>query len=1332
MNGPTAADSIVTEFATQQFETELPAGAIDRLAAAVEGVVSVLRSQVVSDDRVEMLLRGSPGTEVFREEHTKERADPEPITRDSIVQPFLTELGYEDIAPEAGDFSSRRGKKADYSIPLVAEQSIDSNRLLIEVEPLNKRLDQTNHGLGQVKDWLELDKFEADFGIATDGLRWILIKYDRDTYSFDVIQEINLQPVFIASFENQTGRQVSLGQWLEDPSSRVLEEFYRVFSYRNFVSIASDAGAVIRRKKKQVTDEFYRDYIRLVFGTIEEDETTARSLVGDGVKAPEHATSDDVRLFAVGLMNRLIFVKFLEDRGLAPPNLLRELVDEYETYSPPSSFYRTYLERLFFGVLDERPHQREPRIQQNSLYAEVPYLNGGLFRPTVHQNDSLKDTDFDVRNSVLESIINLLERYSFTADGEPGDLDPSVLGNVFEKTINHITSGSDDRRKQLGAYYTPDEITRFTAKRTVRPTLLQTFGELLIENWDWSEGEVDAYGDIFALIDGISSTNLGLIEDLIDEVDSFRALDPACGSGHFLTSVQSEIVAIRKALYEKHDDNPPEWELRKRTVIQNVYGVDIEEPAVEIAKLRLWLSIITAVDPHNIDEYAVDDLALPNVIFNIQNGNSLVGFTDLIETKGDGKQSRLSSWEEDSVKELYGEIIDEMNRHREAESTEEAYDRLKRVEELKSRYRPDLNEKVLIDYQEAGASDAMIEDIEDLRPFHWVLEFAQVYAVGGFDIVVGNPPYVRIYRGVLDEMNVEYWRNRFKSAHMKFDLYVLFMELSIDLARPGGMVSLIVPHKFTSTPYGEPLRKKILEETEICTILDVRDEQVFHGVSVANVVPVLRKGDRKRDEFPVLKRGEDDFETDHNLSHTLIEAEEDYSIRLSKSPTDAKISEHITSKSIRFDSIYYVNWGLRTGTSELTEKYVVDSPESEKAKPMIRGEDIVERYQLADPDEYIIYEKESLYNPMFEELFENPKIVFRKITGQGLMAVVDESDLYCFSTLIPCVNIQHVSNVNRPGIPEQTEKSERYLNPYFSLSLVNSSLMRWYYMKNLSDNLSVVPGHIQQLPIVDIGLEAGAEDTDINDLIEGHDLTLDSEDIVPCLDQVEELLEAAEHRPVHDFVSYLGKSMSEYNEDLLQCNTKLLDYIEEPQEGRKLSSIGAFEFPTEAEESIIDETRESKPNLRAGRAIVEGGGHGEVTVLLTARYKPENGASVETDRWGYVETDPIPALEVSGLSDIECGLLQEFVPIAVDEGGGFAGFRENATKTMSLRNRLSELSVPSIESVEDDFRDYLDEVEKAEEIKRKIKLTDSLIDEIVYYLYGLSDDEIEHIKENVH
>ncbi|WP_128477132.1 Eco57I restriction-modification methylase domain-containing protein [Halorussus pelagicus] len=874
--------SVPTEFVTEAFDTEVSESQIESVATAVSDAVADLRESV-GDDRLEELLRDGEATTLMARD-SAENEDPEPITKRTVIEPLFAALGYPDPAVEAGDRSDERGKQADYSFSLAEYDDVDSGRLLVEAEPMNKRLDQESHGLGQVKDWLDRKKFDANFGLATDGLRWVLVKYDRDTYSYDTLAEVNLQRTFVKAFENQTGRNVGLDEWVEGDDRELVETFVRSFGYENFVSIASEARAVIKETKAEITDEFYDEYVQYVFGIRPDgEERTTRSLVGDGVIAPEAATGDDVRLFAVGLMNRLVFLKFLEDKRLVDADLLRKLVADHDDGLNPETFYKTYLEPLFFGILDEKPDDRTGRIRDIDVYSEVPYLNGGLFRPTSEWDGDVNEREFDVRDTVLLSIVDLLERHDFSADGGPTDLDPSVLGNVFEKTINHITGDAGDQKKELGAYYTPDEITRFCAEETVQPALLERFADRMVAEWGWTDEMAD-YDDVYELVDALPETNTDLIEDLLAVVDEFRALDPACGSGHFLTSVQSELVGIRKALYEKHDETPPTWKLHKQTVVQNVYGVDIVNPAVEIAKLRLWLSIITEVDPDEVATYDDEELALPNVVFNVRQGNSLIGYTDLMETSSDSDQSRLDAWGADTVREKYGDIIELVEKHKATSDTEEAKAYLEDAEELLDQYRDDLDEKVLLEFKEAGIEDIGVEQVREYEPFHWVLEFAQVYGDGGFDVIVGNPPWevLTVNRDDFfsqfdsrfrtrtpsekdqkqkellerDEREIQpKWqdyqrRMKIRSTYFKKsgsyelqtpkvagrtvanenDLSALFLERVLKLADNDGYVSQVLPGVVFTGASCKDLRKHLLNQTRVNSLVTFENHGIFDDI----------------------------------------------------------------------------------------------------------------------------------------------------------------------------------------------------------------------------------------------------------------------------------------------------------------------------------------------------------------------------------------------------------------------------------------------------------------------------------------------------------------------
>jgi hypothetical protein len=568
------SSSVPTEFVAKSFETAVAEDTRNRLLEVINDAVSNLRKQMKDDETVRNLLGADSGSYLLRSSMTRDGLQPESFTQDAVINPLLDALGH-DYATEAGGLSGGKTQVADYAVSLRNQSTIDSTRLLIEAEPINKDLDSRKHGIGQVRDWLSQREFESDFGFATDGLRWVFVRYDPDSYTHNVIEEVDLQPVFLALFENQVGSRDSLTEAVFDADLERVTRLIRTFHFENFVSIAGDAQQVLKQKKEEITDEFYDDYIRYVFGIVSDEETTARSLVGDGVVTPKGATEEQARLFAVELMNRLIFIKFLEDKSLVHPDLLKTLKETYESGIYADSFYGEFCQALFYDVMNNKPDARPEYVQNIDLFQDIPYLNGGLFRPTIN-GDEFEEADFDVRNSVLFSIIDLLERYSFSAGGSPTDLDPSVLGNVFEKTINYLTSDNEDRNKELGAYYTPSEITRFCAEETVQPALLDRFQTVLMEERDWPEPEVEKFDTVYELIEDIPSS-WSLVSALLAEVDNFRVVDPACGSGHFLTSVLEEIVTVRKALYIHYEDEdgdeepyPDEYRLKKTTILERV------------------------------------------------------------------------------------------------------------------------------------------------------------------------------------------------------------------------------------------------------------------------------------------------------------------------------------------------------------------------------------------------------------------------------------------------------------------------------------------------------------------------------------------------------------------------------------------------------------------------------------------------------------------------------------------------------------------------------------------------------------------------------------------
>jgi len=200
--------SVPTEFVADAFETTVTDEDAAHLLQTIGDAVSTLRDQI-DDDTLERILRADPGSYQLTSSMTRDGLQPESFTQDAVIEPLLDALGHE-YSTEAGGLSGGQTRVADYTVSLRDHPEIDSTRLLIEAEPINKTLDSRKHGIGQVRDWLSQREFESDFGFATDGLRWVFVRYDPDAYTLNVIEEVDLQPVFLALFENQVGRQASL------------------------------------------------------------------------------------------------------------------------------------------------------------------------------------------------------------------------------------------------------------------------------------------------------------------------------------------------------------------------------------------------------------------------------------------------------------------------------------------------------------------------------------------------------------------------------------------------------------------------------------------------------------------------------------------------------------------------------------------------------------------------------------------------------------------------------------------------------------------------------------------------------------------------------------------------------------------------------------------------------------------------------------------------------------------------------------------------------------------------------------------------------------------
>ena len=463
----------------------------------------------------------------------------------------------------------------------------------------------------------------------------------------------------------------------------------------------------------------------------------------------------DRRWYASVMLNRLMFIYFLQKKFLldnGDEHYLQNKLAESREHGA-DLYYSQFLRALFFEGFAKPEDKRS--AQTNAMLGKIRYLNGGLFLE--HPIEQRWRGKIAVPDKAFDNLFDLFGRYSWNLNDTPGgkddEINPDVLGYIFEKYIN---------QKACGAYYTRPEITEYLCESTIHRLILDG----VAEGEGRSARTFDSVGDLLLALDAPLCRKL-----LSDVLPNLRLLDPACGSAAFLVSAMKTLINVYVAVIGKIEflgnRELQEWLKKtqaehksvayyiKRSIItNNLFGVDIMEEAVEIAKLRLFLALVSSA-------HTADDLEpLPNIEFNIMAGNSLIGLMHVNDDDFDRRHPP------DLFRKSYQELLEEKNElievyrravGRQADELQELRDN---IQERKNAAIPTLNDILLsechllgIRYEEAtwdGKKNAagrpkkrtlQLEDIEALKPFHWGYEFDRILAKGGFDAIITNPPW---------------------------------------------------------------------------------------------------------------------------------------------------------------------------------------------------------------------------------------------------------------------------------------------------------------------------------------------------------------------------------------------------------------------------------------------------------------------------------------------------------------------------------------------------------------------------------------------------------------
>ncbi|MDD3753533.1 MAG: Eco57I restriction-modification methylase domain-containing protein [Methanobacterium sp.] len=510
---------------------------------------------------------------------------------------------------------------------------------------------------------------------------------------------------------------------------------YNIFSKDAVLQGSFDKYAESTKKKRgttEVDDEFLSEIENW-------RELFARNIA---LRNPE-LTVEELNYAVQQTIDRIIFLRMCEDRGIEKYEKLRSLMNNDNIYEKFGEFCRDADAKYNSGLFHFKQEKGRP-TEPDELSLNL-HIDNGVFK------------------TILKSLYYPESPYEFSV------LPPEILGNVYEQFLGKVirlTKGHQAKveekpevKKAGGVFYTPEYIVDYIVEDTI--------GKLCKDKTP-------------------------------NKVSKLKILDSACGSGSFLLGAYKYLLQWHRTYYSKQKDKKRlkdkiykgkngEWHLtiqeKKRILLNNIYGVDIDAQAVGVTKLSLLLEVLEGEnrDALEAQQKLFKERALPDLGSNIKCGNTLIG----------------------------SEIFNDHN------------------------------------------LELTGEDIKRINPFNWESEFPDIFAMGGFDAVIGNPPYIRIQ--AMKEWapkEVEFYKENYQSASKgNYDIYVVFVEKGLELLNENGLLGYILPHKFFNAKYGQQLRSIIAEGKNLNKVVHFGDQQVFEKATTYTCLLFLNKSQMKKFNF---------------------------------------------------------------------------------------------------------------------------------------------------------------------------------------------------------------------------------------------------------------------------------------------------------------------------------------------------------------------------------------------------------------------------------------------------------------------------------------------------
>lgn len=769
-----------------------------------------------------------------------------------------------------------------------------------------------------------------------------------------------------------------------------------------------------------------------------------------------------VRDYVKKLMGRLVFIQFLQKKGWMGCSAGeswndgdKEFVQNlFANTAHKNTFVDDVLEPLFNDINTKRTGDitSSPNVGTG---IKIPYLNGGLF-----EKDDYDMTNFPLPAKFMKNLLDFFASYNFTIDeNDPDDaeigVDPEMLGRIFENLL--------EDNKDKGAFYTPKEIVQYMCRESLI-AYLQT---------DVNDEQTKDAIRHFVITYDASILSEELKESVDQKLKDVKICDPAIGSGAFPMGLLRELYACRKAI--EGIDEETAVSIKTHIIQNNIYGVDIEKGAVDIARLRFWLALIVdEKNPH----------ALPNMDFKIMQGNSLLEQYEGVELsgmsldeqkkrktkKGQAWQATLAFDEQDALDNIQHAI-------------KEYY--LTDDQTSKSNLRHIINENVrsyIVNLK--GCTPEIQNKITKLpipndQFFLWHIYYKEVFDNGGFDIVIGNPPY----GADIDKLVDTYGKLYPDTSHGYKDIYKYFFDCFIKKAKGNGILCYITPNTYLRQPrYGD--LRRVLLNYNLKQILDL-GENIFEEAVVTVAVTILRcQNNKGHVSFVDLTKVINNKNAEEKLS-SITFASIDQS-KWDKTPNNIFI-ENIVEIATETESLgdimkfkdaginyQRVNVGLaQKGKSDLSSRLLYEGEkESDNHIQFWKGTDINEYYispitnRFCRPNIELASNERVILNADYFSIA--PKLIWRQTAPYPICTVDYDGVWFGRSIQAGIINPNFKNKV-----------SYEYL-----CALLNSKYLRYLYEQNVKEGGRVFPQvKLEKLKPLPIVIPTEEQKSEIEDLV---------------------------------------------------------------------------------------------------------------------------------------------------------------------------------------------------------------------------------------------------------